>query len=366
LPNDGFYFAYVGCRTTRERNARGDGIAVFRVDRQTGLWTQIQLVGELLNPSFLAFGQTRRCLYTVHGDASEVSAFGVDPATGMLRFINRASTHGKNPVHLTTDPTNRFLVIANHLTTPDYESNIAVLALGEDGSIGTLTDLIALKGKIGPHRVEQPFPKPHQVQYDPGDRFIVVPDKGCDLVRTYTLDTAGKLAAIAASPAVAREEAGPRHVAFHPALPFAYVINELDSTVTAYRFDRETGALAPFQLLSSLPDDFTGNSRGSEIAVSGDGRFVYASNRGDDSIAAFAVDPANGRLRPAGWHASGGKTPRFFTLSPNGRQLFAANEDSDTITAFRLDRATGRLTEAGIAARTGSPTCIVFLSRTGS
>ena len=359
------FFAYVGCRTSRERNARGDGINLYRLEGDGVAWTHVQRVADLLNPSFLAFDRGQRCLYAVHGDASEISAFGIDPVSGRLTLLNRQSTQGKNPVHLTIDPTNKFVVVANHLTTGDYVSSLVVLALNVDGSLGALTDHVPLRGKPGPHRVEQPFAKPHQVQYDPGDRFIVVPDKGLDLVSTYTLDPAGKLRAIDAPPLTVREGAGPRHVSFHPARPYAYVLDELDSTVLACRFDGQRGTLAPFQIVPSLPDAFVGNSHASEIEVSRDGRFVYASNRGFDALGIFAVEQATGRLSPVGWQESAGRTPRFFALDPTGRRLFVANEDSDTIISFEVDQATGALKELGTAARTGSPTCILFSRAVG-
>ncbi|HET6971247.1 MAG TPA: lactonase family protein [Phenylobacterium sp.] len=351
--------AYVGCRTSRERNARGDGINVFRTDPAGGPWTHIQRVGDLFNPSYLALAPDRRTLYAVHGDASEVSAFRVDAASGRLAFLNRASTHGMNPVHLAVDRSGRFLVIANHVTTPQFASGLAVLSLAPDGALGELTDLVALQGKLGPHKVEQPFPKPHQVQFDPTGRFIIVPDKGRDVVEAYRLDAAGKLSVMAGAPR-AQEGAGPRHVAFTADARFAYVLNELNSTIEAFRFDPETGALAPFQVLPSLPDTFTGDSRASEIEVSAGGRFVYASNRGADTIGVFAIEAASGRLSPRGWQATGGKTPRFFALAPGGRILFAANEDSDSITALQIDPGSGALGAAVQVAQTGSPTCIVF------
>ena len=349
------HFAYVGCRTTRERNARGDGLNVYRVDPGSGAWTHVQLVDGLLNPSFLAFDRTRRFLYTVHGDSTAMSAFRIDGQSGRLTFLNRQETGGRNPVHLAVDATNRFVVVANHVT-----STLAVLPIDpETGHVGERTALVALEGAIGPHRVEQPFAKPHQVEFDPQDRFLTVPDKGLDRVFTFRLDTAaGTLVPTAQGSAVAREGAGPRHVAMHPTAPYAYVVNELDSTVTAYRRDRESGALEPFQLLSALPDSFTGNSRAAEIVISRDGRFVYASNRGHDSIAVFAVEEGTGRLAPVQWVASGGRTPRFITLDPAGRTLYAANEDDDSIMAFAV--AEGRLSPAGTVARTGSPVCILF------
>jgi 6-phosphogluconolactonase len=350
------FYAYVGCRTTRERNARGDGINLYRVDAETGEWTHQQLVGDLLNPSFLCFDRQQRFLYTVHGDSSEVSAFRIDPDSGRLDFINRQSTEGKNPVHLAIDPTNRFMVVANHIT-----STVALLPVNaENGFIGPVKDLVTLSGKIGPHRVEQPFAKPHQVEFDHEGRFIIVPDKGLDRVFAFRIDgSAGKLVVSEQGSVVARETSGPRHVVLHPRAAFAYVVNELDSTVTAYRYSSDTGALEPVQVVSSLPDTFTGNSRAAEIAISADGRFVYASNRGSDTIAVFAVDEGTGRLTPVQW-APAGRTPRFFTPDPTGRFMFVANEDDDTIQRFRLDAATGHLTADGVAARTGSPVCIVF------
>ena len=351
----GDYLAYVGSRTSRERNARGDGINLYRVSR--GSWTHLQRVGELFNPSYLAFDAGRRTLYVAHGDCTVVSTFRVDPASGRLAFLNRASSHGMNPVHLSVDPSGRFLVIANHVTTPDYGSGLAVLALQPDGALGGLADVVVLKGKLGPHRVEQPFPKPHQVAFDPSGRFVVVPDKGRDVIETYTLDAAGKLRLAGA--AKAQEGAGPRHVAFHPARRFAYVLNELNSTIEAFAFEPASGALAPFQVLPSLTDSFTGDSRASEIEVSGDGRFVYASNRGADTIGVFAIAQDSGRLAPRGWQSCGGKTPRFVTLSPDGRTLYSANEDSDTITALAVG-TDGLLGRPAQAAQVGSPTCILF------
>ncbi|WP_249140158.1 MULTISPECIES: lactonase family protein [Bradyrhizobium] len=355
MPASSSSFVYVGARTTRERNARGDGLNVYRMDNATGRWAHLQLLGDLVNPSFLAFDRSQRFLYTVHGDLSDITAMAIDPAAGTLRVINRQSTEGKNPVHLAVDPTNRFVVVANHIT-----STLALLPRHDDGSLGAVIDLVKLEGKNGPHRVEQPFAKPHQVEFDPSGRFIVVPDKGLDLVFTYRIDAEkGKLVQ-AGKPAQAREGAGPRHVAFHPARQLAYVVNELDSTVTAYRFDPADGALQPFQVLSVVPDAFTGNSRAAEIAVSADGRFVYASNRGNDGIATFAIDPATGRLSPATWTPSGGKTPRFFALGPSDAFLFAANEDSDTVIAFRRDAANGGLSATSEVVRVGSPVCILF------
>lgn len=348
-------FTYVGCRTARERNARGEGLSVYHMEAATGRWTQVQVVRDLLNPSFLALDNMLRMLFTVHGDGSEVSSFRIDEGDGTLTLISQQSTGGRNPVHLAVDPSSRFLVVPNHAT-----SSIAVLPIAADGALGAVCDLVTLEGAVGPHRVEQPFAKPHQAEFDPSGRFVIVPDKGLDRVFSFRFDPAGRLSPAAPASVIARENAGPRHVAFHPALAFAYVVNELDSSVTAYRFDSSTGALKPIQVVPSLPDTFTGNSRAAEIAVSADGRFVYASNRGHDSIAVFAVDGGSGRLRPTQWVASGGRTPRFFALDPTRRFLFVANEDSDAINRFDIDAGTGALTPSSDIVHVGSPVCILF------
>jgi 6-phosphogluconolactonase len=352
-------FAYIGCRTSRERNAKGDGISVWRIAAD-GAWGRIQLVRDLVNPSWLAFDRSRRFLYTVHGDGSEASAFRIDPATGELAFLNRVTTGGRNPVHLMADPTNRFMVVANHIVAGEVKSGLATLPIAADGRLGAPVDVVAFDGKIGPHRVEQPFPKPHQVQFDPSGKFIVVPDKGCDRVLVYTIDGGGKLGLVEAAGVAARETSGPRHVAFHPGNRFAYVINELDSTVVAYRFDPASGALRPFQVASALAEDFTGNSRGSEIAVSPDGRYLYASNRGADTLATFAIDRATGRLTLTGASPAGGKTPRFFTLTAEGATMFVANEEGHTIVRHALDPRTGLPQKPVVVAETGSPTSILL------
>ncbi|MFV3014482.1 lactonase family protein [Pseudomonas sp. KHB2.9] len=347
-------YAYVGSRTTRERNARGEGITVYKVDQEAGTLALVQVVKDLVNPSFLALNKAGDRLYTVHGDLTEVSAFGVDKATGKLTFINRQSCEGKNPVHLALDPTQRFLVVSNHIG-----GSLAVLNIAEDGSLGSINQLLKLEGPLGPHRVEQPFSKPHFNPFDPSGQFVLVPDKGLDRVFSFKFDN-GKLYPADQPFVSSREGAGPRHLAFHPKAAFAYVVNELDSSVTAYRFNGQTGALTPVQILPSLPATFTGNSRASEIEIDRSGRFLYASNRGYDSVAVFAIDQGSGMLTPVEFMPTDGKTPRFFTLTPNERYLFALNEDSDTIISMATDAKTGALSKIGFTVSTGSPVCMIF------
>lgn len=347
-------FAYVGSRTTRERNARGAGITVYSLDAESGALARLQVVGGLVNPSFLALNRAGDCLYSVHGDQQEVSAFRVG-ADGKLAFLNRVSCQGRNPVHLALDPSERNLVVSNHLT-----GALAVITVAADGSLSKLTQLEPLPGTPGPHRVEQPFSKPHFNPFDPAGRFVLVPDKGLDRIFSFRFEEAGRLVPASQPWVDTREGAGPRHVAFHPRLAILYSVNELDSTVGTYRFDVSTGGLQPLQVLSTLPDTFTGNSRAAEIEVSADGRFVYASNRGADNIAVFAVDADTGLLRFIATEPSGGRTPRFFTLAPGGRSLFVLNEDSDSIVRFAVDAESGALTPTGEAVPCGSPVCMVF------
>lgn len=353
-PGERFMYAYVGSRTTKERNARGEGISVYKVDQLKGGLELVQVVGGLVNPSFLALNNKGDRLYSVHGDESDVSAFRVDKATGRLTFLNRQSTEGKNPVHLALDPSERYLIVSNHIG-----ASLAVLPLAVDGSLQPVSQLVRLDGKPGPHRVEQPHAKPHYNPFDPSGDFVVVPDKGLDCIFSYRFKD-GQLIPAEVPFITTREAAGPRHLAFHPFRAFAYVVNELDSTVTTYRYDAIRGALEPLQILSTLPTNFTGNSRASEIAVDAQGRFVYASNRGYDSIAVFAIEASTGLLSYVTAVPTQGRTPRFFAISPNGRYIFALNEDSDSIVGFSVDDDRGVLIPNGHQVRTGSPVCMIF------
>jgi 6-phosphogluconolactonase (cycloisomerase 2 family) len=348
-------FAYVGCRTTRERNARGSGIQVYQV-MTNGDWRHVQLVTGLENPSFLAFDRTQNFLYAVHGDFSDISAFSINATTGRLTLLNRQSTEGRNPAHLLVESSNRYVLVANYAT-----GTVAVLPRLEDGTLAPVRQVIATPGAPGPHKVDQTFAHPHEITYAPDRRFLLVPDKGLDRVFTYRFDAElGQLSPGEAPFVQVRPGAGPRHIAFHPGAAFAYVAHELDSSVGAYRYDADDGALTPLQIMPSLPDDFVGANTTSEIAVTADGRFLFISNRGHDSIASFAIDQTTGRLTQAGWTHTQGQGPRFFEIDPQGARLYAANETSDSIVAFDITPDTGALTPSGMRIDTASPTCIVF------
>jgi 6-phosphogluconolactonase (cycloisomerase 2 family) len=348
-------FMYVGSFTSQARG-HGDGLSVFRRNRESDTWMLIQLVEHLADPSFLTIDRRGRFLYSAHGDGTQAAAYQIDQATGRLTVLNQQPTGGQNGVHLAIDATNRFLAVANYAS-----GSLALLPINQDGSLGALSDLATLTGNPGPHRTQQTSSHPHHCPFDHTGRFIVVPDKGFDKIFLYRLDIErGKLVEGNPPSVNARAGAAPRHVDFHPSQPYAYVINEIDSTITTYHFDPEKGALKPLQIVTTLPSSYTGDNSTAEIAVAPSGRFVYGSNRGHDSIAIFAIDNATGGLTPIGWESTQGRTPRFFGLDPSGTHLYAANQNSDTVVIFRVNQTTGKLTSTNQIVKVASPSTIVF------
>lgn len=346
-------FAYVGSYTSPERNGRGNGLNVYRVDASSGAFRHIQHLGGLENPSFLALNEAGTRLYSVHGDRSEATAYTVDRETGRLAVLNRQPTGGYNPIHLAFDAKQRFLVVSNY-----GSDSLAALPIGKDGSLGPYSTLTAVAAPLGPHRSEQKNVRPHHNPLDRLGRTFYLPCKGSDCVIGYRLD-ARRGVLVETGRVAARPGAGPRHIDFHPRKPLAYVINELDSTITSYRQDVSSGALTPFQTVPSTPPDFTGYSTGAEIWVDGAGRNVYVSNRGHDSIGVFGIDPAKGTLTPRQWVPTKGGVPRFFAFDPAERFLYVANQGGDSIIAYKIGR-NGLLAPTRLRTKVGSPACIVF------
>ena len=350
-------FAYVGSFTTAHRKARGKGINVYRIDDVSGAWTLIEVFETIANPGFVALDSRQRFLYASHGDGDMVSAYAIDAQTRRLKFLNQQPSHGDNGPHLIVDASDRYVVVANG-------PGIAVLPINADGSLASSTDAVVPPGKEGPYKREQGLgAHPHQVLFDTTGRYLVSPDKGVDAVHIYQLDAAsGKLIANDPPFVKSRYGAGPRHIAFHPhpSKPLAYLINELDSSITTYQWDAARGALTPVHIVPSIPATFVGDNTGAEIVVAPSGKFVYVSNRGHNSIATFAVNAQDGTLAPIAWEPTQGEKPRFFTLDPAGEKLYVANEDSDTIVAFKLDTASGKPVPTGLTIQTGSPSCIAF------
>ncbi|SDJ15541.1 6-phosphogluconolactonase, cycloisomerase 2 family [Paraburkholderia steynii] len=352
-------FAYVGCRTTRERNARGKGIGVYAVDTSSGAWESVEVFEPLENPSFLALNEAQDVLYAVHGDGAEVSSFAVDPANGRLSLLNRQACGGRNPVHLALSRSGDALVVANYAT-----GCAARLPVGENGTLGTVAAVVELPGAPGPHRIEQGSSHPHHIARYATRRYNtdwhIVPDKGLDTVFAVKWD--GVCGKAVVTSGRSREGSGPRHAAFHPTLPIIYVANELDSTLTAWGFEPLSGALEPLHTISMLPCSRHETSRAAGIAIRPDASALYVSNRGHDSIATVGLDGTTGIPVGAQWTEAHGQCPRFLCLSHDARMLYVANELSDSIVQYLIEAEHGTPTPTGRIVQTGSPVCIVFKS----
>jgi 6-phosphogluconolactonase len=317
------------------------------------------LAAETKNPSFLALHPNGRFLYAVGeidrfagAKTGAVSAFAIDAKTGDLKLLDQQPSEGAGPCHLIVDKAGRNVLVANY-----GGGTVAVLPIGADGRLEPASSVRAHEG-TGPNKGRQERPHAHGIYLDAAGRFALSPDLGADRVFVYRFDAAkGTLEPHGAAPLP--PGSGPRHLAFHPGGRYVYVINELLSTITAFTYDAEKGALSELQTVSALPKGFSGESWTAEVAVSADGRFVYGSNRGDDSLAVFAVDPATGRLTPKGHVSVGGKYPRHFTIDPTGRYVLAAHQNSGTIAVLRLDPATGMPAPAGATVKVDKPVCLL-------
>jgi 6-phosphogluconolactonase len=343
---------------------KGEGIYVYRLDLSSGALEFVSKATGIANPSYLAFDRTQRFLYAVNelktceGEPSgTVSAFAVDPTTGTLRFLNRQLTHGTDPCHVAVDEARRHVFVANFMS-----GSVCVLPVREDGSLGEASDFVAHQGSSIDSR-RQAGPHAHSVTLDASDRSVFVPDLGLDKVMVYRFDSRRGMLEPHPTPWIKMKPgAGPRHVVLHPGGRFAYLVNELDSTVVALAYDRTAGTFEYLRSVSALPEGFEGASTCADIQVSASGDFVYASNRGHDSIAVFRTDPRTGTLSCAGHASTQGRTPRSFGIDPSGRFLLAANQDSDSIVTFRVDPDSGKLCPAGHAANVPTPVCLKFFA----
>lgn len=357
---------YVGTYTGTLPHVVGkaEGIYYFTLDRATGALKPLGLTANVVNPSFLALDPSRRFLYAVN-EADEtdgqpggaVSAFAIDPSSGGLTFLNRQTSHGTGPCHLTVDATGSFVIVANH-----GSGSVAVYPIQSDGSLGEARDVVQHVGSSA-HPRAQRGPHAHSVNFDRSKRFVFVCDKGIDKVMVYRLDLGtGKLVPNDPPFASVRPGSAPRHLALHPSRPYVYEINEIGSTVTGFLLDEETGALREIQTISTLPSDYSGHNTTADIRVHPNGKFLYGSNRGHNSIAIFAIDEATGQLSFIGHESTQGETPRNFNLDPTGRLLLAANQNSDTIVAYAVDQENGTLTPTGVVNRVPTPVCIEFMT----
>jgi 6-phosphogluconolactonase len=346
--------------------AKSKGIYVSRLDLATGKLTDPELAVATTNPSFLAVHPSHRLLYAVGEtenfggkNAGAVSAFSIDLTTGKLTLLNQQPSGGAGPCHLVVDKTGKNVLVANY-----SGGSVAVLPIGTDGKLGEATAFIQHAGSsANPQRQKEPHA--HSINLDAANRFAFVADLGLDKVLVYKFD-ANKGTLVPNDPpfAMVNPGAGPRHFAIHPSQRFAYVINEMQCTVTAFNYDARRGKLNELQTISTLPVGVSVRPEFStaEVQVHPSGKFLYGSNRGHDSIAVFAIDEKDGHLTLSENQPTQGNTPRNFGIDPTGTYLLAANQDSDNVVAFRIDSRTGRLIPTGQSIEVGAPVCVKFLT----
>lgn len=357
---------YVGTYTA-EAGSTSKGIYVYRFDPETAEITPVGLAAETPNPSFLAVHPNHRFLYAVNeagnykGEKSgAVSAFAIDRTTGKLTLLNQVASKGADPCYIVVDKTGKYVLVANYTG-----GSVAVFPVLEDGRLGEASAFIQHTGH-GSDPDRQEGPHAHSIDLSPDNRFAIVDDLGLDETLVYRFDNAkGALSLndpqVYTTLAKADSGAGPRHFAFHPNGKFAYVINEMGSTVSVFSYDSSGGVLRRLQTISSIPQDFSGHKEAAEIQVHPSGKFLYASNRGHDSIAVFAIDPDKGTLTLIEYAPTKGQTPRSFEIAPRGSLLFAANEKSNSIVVFRIDDKTGRLMSTGKVLEVAEPVCVKFV-----
>ena len=354
------YFAFIGTYTSKTDSK---GVYSFHFDSSSGRLTSMAVAAITRDPSFLTVARNEKYLYAVN-ELSEfngkksgaVTSYSLDPKSGKLVQLNQVPSGGADPCYVFFDQTGRYLLVANYTG-----GSVATFPVATDGRIGTASAFVQHIGS-GPNKERQEGPHAHYIAASDDNRFVFVVDLGLDEVVVYRFDPANGSLTPNDPPFVKLAPgAGPRHLAFHPNGKFAYVLNEVNSTVTAFAYDSQNGLFSPLQTLSTIPKDFTAHNDTAEIVVHPSGKFLYASNRGHDSIVEFTIDPARGTLTLAEDFPTEGKTPRNFALDPTGKFLLAANQESNNIVVFRIDQSTGALSASGQVAQVPTPVDIVFV-----
>jgi 6-phosphogluconolactonase len=355
---------YIGTYT----GAKSKGIYVCHLDGTTGAVSTPVLAAETPGPSFLDTDARGHFLYAVNSvntfegrPAGAITAFSIDQTDGRLTQLNQRSTIGTGPCHVALDRSGKNALVANY-----GNGSESVLPIQPDGTLGDPSSYIQFEGHgANPDRQEKPHA--HGTTFDASNHFAFVCDLGTDRIMSYRLDAEeGKLTPNEPPWFSVHAGAGPRHMAIHPTRPFAYVINEMQSSITGMRMDASRGSFREIQMVSLVPDGFTNQNTGSEIAIHPSGKFLYGSNRGHDSIAVFQIDPGHGTLSPVQHQPTHGKTPRNFGIDPTGNFLIAANQDSDNLVVFRINQETGKLAPTGQELTVGSPVCVKFVKLEGN
>jgi 6-phosphogluconolactonase len=342
----------------------GKGIYSCQLDLLTGGLRLLGVTRNIENPSYLAIDAERLRLFAVNEVAESdgrpggsVSAFAIKPSSGELSFINQQFSRGGAPCYLTLGAASRYLLVANYLG-----GNVAVLPIAGDGALGEPREVIQHMGSsVHPERQEAPHP--HSVILDSRNQYAFVPDLGLDRVMQYRFDRhSGRLAPNQPPWCAAEPGSGPRHMVFHPSGKHAYIINELSSTITAYAYDADRGALRSLQTVSTLPEGYSGANTAADLQLTPDGRYLLGSNRGHDSLAQFAVDRETGTLSIIDSIPTRGQTPRGFAVDATGTFILVANQDSDSIVTFRIAHEDGTVTATGNELRIPSPVCLKLVS----
>lgn len=350
---------YIGTYTT----GKSEGIYLYRMNMTTGELKHAGTTKGVVNPSFLAIDGRRRYLYAVNEvdefggkKSGAISSFAIDRRSGDLKFLNQQPSLGAAPCYVSVSANDRFVLVANY-----NGGNVSVFPVQHNGELAPASDLEQHKGTgVNPQRQEGPHA--HCIILDGSNKFAFAADLGLDKIMIYRFDAkTGKLTPHENPSANLKPGAGPRHFTFHPHGRYAYVINELDSTITAFSYNQARGILNEMQTVNTLPADFSGHNDCADIHVTPSGKFLYGSNRGHDSIVVFAINRSTGKLSYVEHVSTQGKTPRNFTLDPAGEFLLAANQESDTIVTFRINPATGKLMPTGHIAEVPSPVCLKLI-----
>lgn len=334
------------------------GFSLARFDTNTGKLTTPVFLQEAIAPAYFLISPDKKHLYTCNSAPdSSVSAYAIDPVTAKLTFLNQKPSYGGDPSYVSLDATTHFMMVANY-----DGSSFAIYALLSDGSIGERTAFVQHAGS-SINTVRQTKARPHSICVDPTNKFVLVPDLGVDKLFVYHFDSkTGTVQPNDPAFATVVPGSGPRHIIFHPNRHIAYLINEMGSTIICYRWDAKGGVLTQAETISTLPADFKGISTCAEILVHPSGKFIYATNRGHNSVAVFSIQSKTGRLKLVQHISTQGKTPRNCEFDPTGNWLLVTNQDSSNTVVFRINRKTGWLTQVGDPIAVPAPFCVRFLS----